>query len=110
MVKNAYIDARLRRAKNLNMAITRITGGMLRAARSLAGLSQQEVADRAAISRPSLTTWEGSSGSVPNANARALDRVVAALEAEGIVFVDGGVHLQRPAPTTVLQSAAGVAA
>jgi hypothetical protein len=32
------------------MMIVEITGGMLRAARSLAGLSQQEVADRAAIS------------------------------------------------------------
>jgi hypothetical protein len=51
------------------MAIVKITGGMLRAARSLAGLSQQEVADRAAISRPCLTAWEGSSGAVPNANS-----------------------------------------
>jgi hypothetical protein len=63
LVKYAYIDARLRRAKNPNMTLVRITGGMLRAARSLAGLSQREVADRAAILRPSLTTWEGSSGS-----------------------------------------------
>jgi transcriptional regulator with XRE-family HTH domain len=85
--------------------LVRITGGMLRAARSLAGLSQQEVADRACVSRPSVTTWEGSSGSIPNANARALDRVVSALEAEGIRFTDNGVQLQRPAPmTTVIQS------
>jgi transcriptional regulator with XRE-family HTH domain len=54
------------------MTIVEITGGMLRAARSLTGLSQQELADRAAISRPCLTTWEGSSGSVPNAGVRAL--------------------------------------
>jgi transcriptional regulator with XRE-family HTH domain len=88
----------------------RVTGGMLRAARSLTGLSQQEVADRAAISRPSLTTWEGSSGSVPSANARALDRVVSALEAEGVVFLDGGVQLQRSAPiagTVIHSEAAG---
>jgi hypothetical protein len=49
--------------KNLNMTIVEITGGMLRAARSLTGLSQQELADRASISRPSLTAgkiprWE----------------------------------------------------
>jgi transcriptional regulator with XRE-family HTH domain len=37
---------------------------MLRAARSLAGLSQQELADRASISRPCPAAWEGSSGSV----------------------------------------------
>jgi transcriptional regulator with XRE-family HTH domain len=76
------------------MTIVEITGGMLRAARSLAGLSQQELAERASISRACLTAWEGSSGSVPNAKARALHRVVSALEAEGIRFSDGGVHLQ----------------
>jgi transcriptional regulator with XRE-family HTH domain len=68
------------------MTIVEITGGMLRAARSLTGLSQQELAERASISRPCLTAWEGSSGSVPNAKAGALQRVVAALEAEGIEF------------------------
>jgi DNA-binding transcriptional regulator YiaG len=62
------------------MTIVEITGGMLRAARSLTGLSQQELAERASISRPCLTAWEGSSGSVPNAKARALHRVVSALE------------------------------
>jgi len=88
------------------MTIVEITGGILRAARSLTGLSQQELADRASISRPCLTAWEGSSGSVPNAGVRALHRVVSALEAEGIRFSDGGVHLQRPAPVagTVLLS------
>ena len=94
------------------MTIVEITGGMLRAARSLTGLSQQELAARASISRPCLTAWEGSSGSVPNAKARALHRVVSALEAEGVIFVDGGVHLQRSAPiagSTIVQSA-GVAA
>src|SRR5262249_47896369 len=77
------------------MTIVRITGGMLRAARSLTGLSQQELAERASISRPSLTAWEGSSGSVPNAKARALHRVVAALEAEGIRVSDGGDPRRR---------------
>ena len=88
------------------MTIVEITGGMLRAARSLTGLSQQELADRASISRPCLTAWEGSSGSVPNAKTRALHRVVSVLEAEGIRFSDGGVHLQRPAPIagTVIHS------
>jgi len=93
------------------MTIVRITGGMLRAARSLAGLSQQEVADRASISRPCLTAWEGSSGGVPNANARALYRVVSALEAEGIEFRPNGVQLQRSnAPvSTVIHSEGAVA-
>ena len=64
--------ANLRRANNLDMTIVEITRGMLRAARSLTGLSQQELAHRACISRPCLTAWEGSSGSVPNAGVRAL--------------------------------------
>jgi DNA-binding transcriptional regulator YiaG len=42
------------------MTIVEITGGMLRAARSLTGLSQQQFADRASISRPCLTAWQGS--------------------------------------------------
>jgi transcriptional regulator with XRE-family HTH domain len=77
------------------MTIVEITGGMLRAARSLTGLSQQELANRASISRSCLTAWEGSSGSVPNAKARALHRVVAVLEAEGIEFRPNGVFIER---------------
>jgi transcriptional regulator with XRE-family HTH domain len=92
------------------MTMVRITGGMLRAARSLVGLSQQEVADRASVSRPSVTAWEGSSGSIPNANARALDRVVSALEAEGVRFTDGGVSLQRPVPMSTVIASEGAAA
>jgi len=87
------------------MTIVEVTGGMLRAARSLTGLSQQELANLASVSRPCLTAWEGSSDSVPNAKARALHRLVSALEAEGVRFSDGGVHLQRPsAMSTVLHS------
>src|SRR6516165_11999186 len=70
-VKKTYIDANQQRVKFADMTIIEITGSMLRAARSLAGLSQQEIAGRARISRPSLTTWENSSSSVPSANTRA---------------------------------------
>jgi transcriptional regulator with XRE-family HTH domain len=92
------------------MTIVEITGGMLRAARSLTGLSQQELADRASISRPCLTAWEGSSGAIPNAGVRALHRVVAALEAEGIEFRPNGVSLQRAAPIgTVIASEGALA-
>ena len=90
------------------MTIVEITGGMLRAARGLTGLSQQELADRASITRPCLTTWEGSSDSVPNANVRALHRVVSALENEGVVFLAGGVRLQRNAPISSLIHSEGV--
>jgi DNA-binding transcriptional regulator YiaG len=92
------VDANRRRVKNLDMTIVEIAGGMLRAARSLTGLSQQELADRASISRHCLTGWEGSSDNVPNAKARALHRVVSALEAEGVRFSEDGVRLERSAP------------
>jgi ribosome-binding protein aMBF1 (putative translation factor) len=46
LVKYAAIDVRGRRANNPDMTIVEITGCMLRAARSLAGLSQQEFAER----------------------------------------------------------------
>jgi hypothetical protein len=110
LVKNPYVDANQRRANNLDMTIVEITGGMLRAARSLTGMTQQEVADRAAISRPCLTAWEGSSGRIPNAGVHALHRVVTALEAEGVVFVAGGVHLQRSSPTSAVIHSEGAAA
>jgi transcriptional regulator with XRE-family HTH domain len=94
--------------KIINMRVIEITGGMLRAARGLTGLSQQEIAERARISRPSLTTWENSSSSVPSANARALGRVVSVLENEGIVFIAGGATLpSRPLlPSVTAQSEA----
>jgi transcriptional regulator with XRE-family HTH domain len=87
--------------KIINMRVIEITGGMLRAARGLTGLSQQEIAERARISRPSLTTWENSSSSVPSANARALGRVVSVLENEGIVFIAGGANASVPAAVAI---------
>jgi transcriptional regulator with XRE-family HTH domain len=94
------------RVKIINMRVIEITGGMLRAARSLTGLSQLEIAERARISRPSLTTWENSSNSVPSANARALGRVVSVLENEGVVFIAGGATLpsRPPLPPITAQS------
>jgi len=89
------------------MTIVEITGCMLRAARGLTGLSQQEIAERAQISRPSLTAWENSSSSVPSANTRALARVVAVLQAEGVRFREDGVFVERAVPlTTALHSEA----
>src|SRR5262245_61975995 len=42
---------------------------------------------------------------MPKAQYRTLYRVIGVLEAEGVRFTDGGVHLQRPAPvgTVLLQ-------
>ena len=78
------------------MRTIEVPGGMLRAARSLTGLSQEEVAERAGVSRPVLTLWENSSAL--NAKYGFLLRVVRALEAEGVCFRDDGVFLDKPAP------------
>jgi transcriptional regulator with XRE-family HTH domain len=91
------------------MMITDVNGRMLRAARSLTGLSQQQLADLARVSRPSVTVWENSSDGFPNANMFPFRRLVSALQAEGIEFHPNGVTLnKRPAPIagTVLHSEA----
>jgi DNA-binding XRE family transcriptional regulator len=75
-----------------------ITGSMLRAARGLVGLSQQEVAQRANVTRPTVTVWEGSSDAVPNANCRAFGRVVEVLETQGVRFRHDGVYVERAIP------------
>jgi hypothetical protein len=51
-VKNPYIDANQHRAKNPDMMVFQITGGMLRAARSLTGMTQQQGAAGRRKNRP----------------------------------------------------------
>jgi DNA-binding transcriptional regulator YiaG len=81
-----------------NDRTVQITGAMLRAARGLVGLSQQEVAQRANVTRPTVTVWEGSSDAVPNANCRAFGRVVEVLETQGVRFRHDGVFVERAVP------------
>jgi transcriptional regulator with XRE-family HTH domain len=89
------------------MNVIRVTGSQIAAARALASLSRQELAQRAGLSYHSIRAWERSSGSVPEATYSHLCRAVEALEATGVRFTDGGVQLQRPAPTsTVIHSEA----
>jgi hypothetical protein len=47
-----------------------------------------------------LRTWEVSSHNIVPAQYQLLCRALDVLEAEGVVFVNGGVHLQRTAPST----------
>jgi transcriptional regulator with XRE-family HTH domain len=94
------------------MLLIRITGSQLRAGRALAGLSLEELATRARVSRHSVTKWEHSSDAVPGATLDHLGRALDVLEAEGVRFSETGVFLQRPAPAvaaTVLHSAASEA-
>jgi transcriptional regulator with XRE-family HTH domain len=93
------------------MLLVRITGAQIRAGRALAGLTIEDLATRAQLCRHSIRKWETSSNAAPSAMVDHLSRALDVLEAEGIRFSDGGVHLQHPAPIagTVLHSD-GVAA
>ena len=93
-------------ALNHRMSI-RITGSQLAAARTLAGLTRHDLAEKAGLSYHSIRAWERSSNGVPEATYSYLCRAFEALEAEGVRFTDGGVQLQRPATSagTVLHSA-----
>ncbi|WSH22823.1 helix-turn-helix transcriptional regulator [Rhizobium ruizarguesonis] len=65
-----------------------ITGRQLAAARTLAELSQADVAKAANVSIPTLKRMEGATGSVPGMTNNVA-AVVRALEAAGIMFLDG---------------------
>ncbi|MBY5585340.1 helix-turn-helix domain-containing protein [Rhizobium leguminosarum] len=86
-----------------------ITGRQLAAARTLAEMSQADVARAANVSVPTLKRMEGASGAVPGMTNNVA-AVVRALEAAGVTFIDGdysgsggpGVrltqHLMKDAP------------
>jgi transcriptional regulator with XRE-family HTH domain len=86
------------------MLVTQIKGAQIRDARVLAGLSPQQLADRAGVSRLTIRTYELSSAAIPAARVDRLARVITALESEGVRFVDGGVALDpavhRPVSVT----------
>jgi hypothetical protein len=84
------------------MSLPKLTGNQFRASRVLAGLTRDELARRAGLSRDVLRSWEVSSHSIVPAQYQMLCRAIEALEAEGICFSDGGVHLQRTAPTSTV--------
>jgi len=87
------------------MSMIRITGLQLAAERALAGLSRQDLADRAHLSYYSIRDWERSSAATPLASYGHLCRAIAVLESEGIRFTDGGVERTRPTASTVIESA-----
>jgi len=96
-----------RLAMKTSLSIPKLTGNFFRAGRDLAGLTRDELAKRAGLSRDVLRSWEVSSDSIVPAQYQMLCRALDVLEAEGVRFSDGGVHLQRTAPTgTVIQSEA----
>jgi transcriptional regulator with XRE-family HTH domain len=74
-------------------------GNQLRAARSLVGWSQAQVAEKAGLSIPTVKRAEGQGAIVASADAVAAIR--AALEAAGVEFLaenggGAGVRLRKP--------------
>lgn len=68
-----------------------ITAAQLRAARALAGIDQRELAGRAGLSVPTIRRMEASDG-VIRGNVDSLVKLIAALEASGIVLVGEGAE------------------
>ena len=90
----------------------RITGNIFHAGRALAGLTRDDLANRARLSRDVLYSWETSSNALVPAQYQMLCRALDVLEAEGVRFSDGGVHRERPsAPVagTVIHSEGAIA-
>jgi transcriptional regulator with XRE-family HTH domain len=81
------------------MSLVRLSGAQLHAARVLAGISHETLAERAGLSRYTVMAWEKSSHAVPPAMYQCLCRAVSVLESEGVVFSPDGVSLDRPRPT-----------
>jgi transcriptional regulator with XRE-family HTH domain len=74
----------------------------LRAARSLLGWSQTELAEHAGLSLPTVKRVERESGDGPNVSAEAREKLRKALERAGVEFIaenggGAGVRLKKRA-------------
>ncbi len=77
-----------------------ITAQQIRAGRALIDWSQQDLADAAGVSRPTIKRMESDKGP-GTSSAGNVDAVTRALEAGGVSFVDpngmgAGVRLREP--------------
>jgi len=66
-----------------------ITAAQMRAARSLAGVDQKELAEKSGLSVPTIQRMEASDG-VIRGNVDSLMKLIAALELFGIVLIAEG--------------------
>lgn len=83
-----------------------ITSAQIRAARSLVGLSQSQVADATGLSIPTIKRAESEGGL--RASAAAVEAIRAALQTAGVIFLaeDGegvGVRLRKSTATEGLR-------
>lgn len=66
------------------------TGNQLRAARALLGMEQSDLAKRAGLNVNTIRNMEGSGAGPIAGRATNIQSVQAALEAAGILFLNGG--------------------
>ena len=92
VVKRIDVVRNHQRTHNFPMTMIRLSGSQLHAARVLAGLSLDDLADRAKLCRHSIRKWETSSDAVPGAMYPHLCRVVDILEGEGARFTGDGLR------------------
>lgn len=76
-----------------------LTGPQIRAARSLIGMKQVELAAASGVSTPTIKAVEAQKGAV-SANTKTVDGIQKALEAAGVEFIPengggAGVRLKR---------------
>jgi DNA-binding transcriptional regulator YiaG len=87
--------------ENVVVSLPKLTGNQFRAGRALVGLTRDDLASRAGLSRDVLRTWEISSDSIVPAQYQMLCRAIEALESEGVRFTETGVHLERAATPSI---------
>ncbi len=66
-----------------------ITAGQMRAARALLAMDQRELAERSGLSLPTIQRMEASEG-VIRGNVDSLMKLIAGLEAAGVVLIGEG--------------------
>ncbi|WP_037435489.1 helix-turn-helix domain-containing protein [Sinorhizobium fredii] len=67
-----------------------ITGYQIKAARSLVGIEQVDLAERAGVSANTIRNMEAFKGERVKVRTDTLDAVTDALRAAGVVFLDDG--------------------
>lgn len=66
-----------------------ITAAQLKAARALAGMDQRMLAEASGLSLPTIQRMEGSDGTI-RGNVDSLVKLIAALEATGVMMINEG--------------------
>ncbi len=84
------------------MSILKVSIKQVKAARSLLGWSQEDLAHKSGVSIPTIKRLEAEDGGI-GGRAETGEKITAALERAGVVFTNGdepGVKLRKPSKKT----------